>query len=335
MDVSVIIPSRDGTTRLAPTVDSVLASLAASGCSGEVLVVDNGSSASPARTPALVADRWPDAVRCVSIPEPGASNARNVGVAASSGAVVLYVDDDVTVPENWVADLAAPILEGEADIVAGAIRLAPELHRPGMTAYHRQLLADTGAGLGSPPAAVHGASMAASRAVFDKGLWFHPALGAGRSGFMEEQAWFEEAVATGFRPAWVPTAPVVHRPDAGRLDRAGWLSRARRQGDSEGLARALYTDDRVATRDVLRVGWSLVRRARHGVRERRVAVPSEAHLRAVATEHHAIAFLRARRHHRGPGADHRGDHHIDPRADDPSRRGPVSPTPEPGRSASR
>jgi hypothetical protein len=134
---------------------------------------------------------------------------------------------------------------------------------------------------------------------------------------MEEQAWFEEAVSAGFRPAWVATAPVVHRPDAARLDRAGWLSRARRQGDSEGLARALYTDDPIAARDLLRVGWSLARRALYGARELRAAVPSEAHLRAVATEHNAIGFLRSRRHHRGPGP------------------GPVNPMSQRGRSATR
>jgi hypothetical protein len=324
MDVSVIIPSRDGAGRLAPTVETVLRALAASGCTGEVVVVDNGSGARPGApsggTPALLATRWPDSVRCVSTSEPGASNARNLGVRESSGVVVLFVDDDVVVPENWVRDLAAPILQGDADIVAGAIELAPGLHRPGMTGYHRRLLADTGAGLGSPPDAVHGASMASSRAVFEQGLWFHPELGAGRSGFMEEQAWFENAVRAGFRPTWVATAPVVHHPDPTRLDRAGWMSRARRQGDSEGLARALYTDERVGLRDLLRVCWSLGRRAFYGARELRTAVPSENHLRAVAGEHHAVAFIRARRRHRGPGPVHPGS---------------VSPGSTSGRAASR
>ena len=42
------------------------------------------------------------------------------------GHVVVFTDDDVHVPESWVADMASPILEGEAgEAVCGRVLLAP------------------------------------------------------------------------------------------------------------------------------------------------------------------------------------------------------------------
>lgn len=294
MDVSIIIPTRDGAGRIAPTVESVLRSMRSSRLDCELVLVDNGSSGALRR---LVDAHWADVVRCVTTAEVGASTARNLGVAATSGDVVLFSDDDATVPEAWVAALSAPLRAGTADIVGGAVRLAPELVRPGMGPYHCRLLADTGTGFGSPPDAIHGVSMGATRQVFAAGLWFHPDLGAGRSGFMEEQVWLSAATAEGFRATWVDDAPVLHRPASERVDRAGWLSRARRQGSSEALARALYTDDPILVRDVVRAGRAVVRRSRLALVERHADVPSEPYLRAVATAHHAVGFLRQRRRH--------------------------------------
>lgn len=297
LDVSIIIPTRDGASRIARTIESVLRSMDASGRDCELVVVD---SATKGELPALVAARWPGVVRCVATAEAGASVARNLGVRSSTGETVLFCDDDAVVPAGWVAALSAPLLTGTADLVGGSVRLAPDLTRPGMGSYHRGLLADTGEGFGSPPESVHGVSMGARRAVFDAGWWYHPELGAGRSGFMEEHAWFRAAIAAGFRATWVDSATVVHHPSVDRLDRAGWLSRARRQGASEALARALYSDDRITVRDLLRVGHALARRGRLALGDRGTAVPSEAYLRAVATAHHAVGFVRERRRHPVP-----------------------------------
>ena len=292
MDVSIIIPTRDGATRLAPTVDAVLRSMQASGLRCELIVLDNGATGA---TAALVEATWPHEVRCVSTDVTGTSNARNLGVHCASATTILFVDDDVTVPLNWVGALAAPLCRGDVDVVAGAIQLAPDLIRSGMTDYHRQLLADTGGGLGDPPERVHGASMGASRRVFDAGVWFHPELGPGRSGFMEEQTWLVAATERRFRATWVSSAPAVHHPEAERLDRAAWLSRAQRQGRSEGLARALYSTDPIRARDLIRIVWASLRRAATVLGDLGSPIPSEARLRALANAHHAIGFVNARR----------------------------------------
>lgn len=302
VDVSVVLPSRNGRSRIVPTIDRVLASMAAVDWSTELVFVDNASDDG---TAAFVRARWGDRVHVVSVAERGTSSAKNGGVRAAGADVLLFVDDDVHVPLDWVRSMATPLRDGTADIVCGAIRLAPHLDRPGMTDFHRGLLADTGPGLGDPPRTVHGASMAARRAVFDAGVWFHPELGVGRSGFMEEHHWFVDALDRGFHAVWNGECVVEHHVDPARLERQGWLRRARAQGRSEGLGRARYATKPLGFRDLGSVLRAALRRAGHAIVERRAAIPSERHLTAVTVLHARTTFLREcarRRGGRGPVA---------------------------------
>ena len=292
MDISVVMPVRNAADRVQPTIDSVLASIADTCHLTEFILVDNASTDGTAE---FVRARWGDRVRVVRVEAVGSSSAKNGGVEAALGRVLLFVDDDVHVPRNWVTTLAEPLLAGDTDIVCGAVKLAPNLDRPGMTDYHRRLLADTCDGLGTPPCTVVGASMGASRAVFDAGLTFHPALGPGRSGFMEEHLWFLDARDRGFRMRFVPDATVDHHVSPDRLDRAGWLSRVTRQGRSDALVRILHGDTRLTIRDIVRPAVATARRAVYWIPDRKTVVPSERYLAAVCVQQAAIAFLREHR----------------------------------------
>lgn len=292
MDISVVMPVRNAVDRVQATIDSVLASVADTCRSTELILVDNASTDGTAE---FVHARWGDRVRVVRVEAVGSSSAKNGGVEAALGRVLLFVDDDVQVPRNWVTTLAEPLLSGDADIVCGAVRLAANLDRPGMTDYHRGLLADTGDGLGSPPRTVVGASMGASRAVFEAGLSFHPSLGPGRSGFMEEHLWFLGARDRGFRTQFVDNATVDHHVSPERLDRAGWISRVTRQGRSDALTRILHGDTDLTIRDIARPVAGTARRCVYWIRDRKTVVPSERYLAAVCGQRAAIAFLRERR----------------------------------------
>ena len=292
MDISVVMPVRNAADRLQPTIDSVLASVDDTCRLTELILVDNASTDGTAE---FVHARWGDRVRVVRVEAVGSSSAKNGGIEAALGRVLLFVDDDVHVPRNWVSTLAEPLLAGDADIVCGAVKLAANLDRPGMTDYHRRLLADTGDGLGSPPRTVVGASMGASRAVFEAGLTFHPALGPGRSGFMEEHLWYLSARDRGFRMRFVDDATVDHHVSPERLDRAGWLSRVTRQGRSDALTRILHGQTHLSIRDIVRPAAATARRCVYWIPDRNTAVPSERYLAAVCGQRAAITFLRERR----------------------------------------
>ena len=291
IDVSIVVPTKNACDRIGPTIDALLSAVHASTCSAEVIVVDNGSNDG---TAALLARQWPDDLTILRVTEVGSSSAKNAGVRIARGGVLLFVDDDVRVPPNWLDAMSAPLRSGAADIVCGAIRLASDIDVLRLDDLHRRWLSDTLDGLGTPPSTAVGASMGATRAVFDAGAWFHPDLGPGRSGFMEDHLWYLDAVKRGFRGAFVQSAPVSHDVDRARLARAGWLARAVKQGRSEGLGRVIYGSDAIATFDVLRAARAVVRRAWRWLPDSRSSVPSARYLESVCAQHATVSFLRER-----------------------------------------
>jgi len=104
-DVSVVIATKDRANFLGRALESLARQGPAPAF--EVLVVDNGSSDG---TPELVRERSaaaPFALRLLSVPQPNRSAARNAGVRAALGAIVVFVDDDVYLPEGFLAAHAA------------------------------------------------------------------------------------------------------------------------------------------------------------------------------------------------------------------------------------
>src|SRR5438445_3337038 len=90
--ISVVIPSYDGAERLPRT----LASLVKSRVEGEfeVLVVDDGSSDRTSEAARAFADRLPISV-LRHAQNRGRAAARNTGIRAARGGVVLILDDDM------------------------------------------------------------------------------------------------------------------------------------------------------------------------------------------------------------------------------------------------
>ncbi|MBD5607121.1 MAG: glycosyltransferase [Candidatus Eremiobacteraeota bacterium] len=101
MRLSVVIATRDRADFLAHALDSLESQRDAP--TFETIVVDNGSRDG---TRALVETRRAAGridVTYVSVPEPNRGKARNAGIAAARGAIVVFVDDDVVVPESFLA----------------------------------------------------------------------------------------------------------------------------------------------------------------------------------------------------------------------------------------
>lgn len=114
MRVSVIIPVRDDPP-VFRCVESVLAS-ASPGERPEVVVVDNGS-AQPFRQ---ALDGLGPQVRIIDEPIPGAAAARNAGIAAATGDVLLFTDADCVVHPGWVAAALEGLDRTGADILRGS-----------------------------------------------------------------------------------------------------------------------------------------------------------------------------------------------------------------------
>jgi glucosyl-dolichyl phosphate glucuronosyltransferase len=100
--LSIVVPTFNRSGLLLRTLQSLAAQVGAP--SYEVLVVDNNSSDDTRAVVAAFAREWP-LVRYLFERRPGASCARNRGIAESRAAIVGFIDDDVEADPSWVATI--------------------------------------------------------------------------------------------------------------------------------------------------------------------------------------------------------------------------------------
>ena len=140
--INVVICTCNRASDLAQTLAAIGQVRVPAGLTAELLIVDNASTDG---TAALVQNtslsNMP--VRYVLEPRQGQCYARNTGMARAQGDIILFTDDDVRPPADWIAGMCAPILSGEADAVQGGVRMAPHLQRGWMLPIHRSFVADT------------------------------------------------------------------------------------------------------------------------------------------------------------------------------------------------
>lgn len=232
--VSIIICTRDHAAALKPTLASLAAVAVPDDLPAELIVADNGSTDD---TEAVVLAAAPTltnlagGVRRVVEPRGGQCFARNAGIAAARGDIILFTDDDLRFPAGWIEGVCRPIAAGEADAVVGGVRLAPHLERPWMTPEHRSWLACTDLTDIERPWLV-GANFAFARRVLDKVPAFDTELGPGQLGFGDDTLFGDQLRAAGFRIAARLDTLVEHHPDADRLLRRSYLSSAAKMGRS-------------------------------------------------------------------------------------------------------
>lgn len=116
--VSVVVPSYEGAAR----VRRLLSNLAQQTAVGtfEVVVVDDGS-------PTVLAEQvdpsaYPFALKLVRQANAGAASARHRGATQAKGELLLFVDDDMEVPDTFVAAHAERHAGGEQVVVLGRMR---------------------------------------------------------------------------------------------------------------------------------------------------------------------------------------------------------------------
>lgn len=216
--ISVVICTRNRAERLGRAIDLVRASMdeaKSAGLACELVVVDNGSTDSTADS-VLGVISVDQRVQYVREDRPSIGFARLKGINSARGEVIVFTDDDVEVPPNWIARLTAAIREGRADAVVGGITIAEDLCRPWLTPslagtyfVHQPIPPVDSPGL-------IGANMSFRR---DVGLrfGFDPALGVPRYPTGEDNLFYAQVKEAGLRIRGVPDAQVVHHFDPARL----------------------------------------------------------------------------------------------------------------------
>lgn len=228
MDCSIIICTRNRASMLEKTLRAFQSVKVPVGWRVEMIVADNGSADHTAEV-VKSAHHASIEIRHVYEPRPGKSRAQNAAMAHARGEALLFTDDDVEPAEDWVENMARPLLENRCEAVAGRILLADDLRRPWFTHLHEMWLAEVREPATDSPELV-GASMGIHRSVFETIDDFDEELGPGAAGFGEETLVWMQMMEAGLRICPVHDTFVIHRPDPSRLLRCAWLTAAARYG---------------------------------------------------------------------------------------------------------
>jgi glycosyltransferase involved in cell wall biosynthesis len=256
MRVSIIICTRDRAESLRETLASIGQCALPPDVTAELIVVDNGSADA---TPEVIANtqlaNLP--LRCVKESAPGLSRARNAGLRATDADVVIFTDDDVRVPADWIEGMCRPIFSGDADAVAGGVHFPPAQEQA-LSAEpcrsRRGWFASTEGIDPANPTSIVGANMALSRRAIAAVGSFDENLGAGALGFFEETLFIWKLREAGLRLRTAFGTSVAHHFDVARLTRTHLLTTAARMGRSQGYVDAKWhqADPSAATRQLWR-----------------------------------------------------------------------------------
>ena len=197
--VSVVVPTRDRHESLALCIAALSAQTAAA---LDVVVVDDGS-VDPSRVAAIVAAS--PCARLVRLEGTGPAAARNAGVQAACGQVVLFTDDDCVPDRSWAERLSAAV-RAEPEAVTGGVTVPLPGSPPTVRATEAitRVLASR-----TPFRATNNVGTSRSLLLacpFDEG--FVAAAG-------EDRDWCERLNAAGIEIRTAPDAVVVHAPAVG------------------------------------------------------------------------------------------------------------------------
>ena len=230
--VSIIVCTYNRADSLRETLRAIAGCAVPADVSTELLVIDNRST-DHTRQVVEEATLPQMTVRYLFEPVVGQCQSRNRGLREARGEVFLFTDDDVRPPVDWITQMCGLILRGEADAVAGGIRIAPELERPWFNqGLFRTRLASTDQLDARNPGTMVGANMAFARRVLEKVECFDVALGPGVLGYEDDALFAHQLLRAGYRLQPRLDVTVEHHFDVSRLDRTSMLLVAQRAGRS-------------------------------------------------------------------------------------------------------
>lgn len=209
--LSLIICTRNRAAQLA----SCLAAVACIDHGGpwEAVIVDNGSTDTTSAVIAAFAAQVAFPVRYVLQPVPGLGNARNAGVAAASGTLILFTDDDCYVAPDVISAVEHVFANPAVGYATGRVRLYDPTDAP-VTINESMLPLRFRPGRFLPAGAVKGANMAFRRrtldAIVEDGLPFDPRFGSGALFPSEDADAAQRAALAGWTGVYAPEIVVWH-----------------------------------------------------------------------------------------------------------------------------
>lgn len=204
----------------------------------------------------------------------GESGARNAGVAASTGEVLAFLDDDATAEPGWLGALLAWYADPEVLGVGGAAHPRWDTARPHW--FPREFDWVVGCsyrGLPDRAATIRnlmGCNMSFRRSVIDEAGGFYEGLGrTGNDGFgcSETEFCLRARRLLGGRYVFEPAARIHHRVPAGRTTWRYFAARCRAEGRSKARLAGREGQDQALALERAYVRRTLPRGVLRGLRD--------------------------------------------------------------------
>ena len=125
-EVTFVIPARNAENEIGRAIDSIRRTMTLGGLQYEIVVADHGSDDATSAVARKRGARVVDAATAKSVAE-----ARNRAAVESNGAVLVFVDSDVTLDETWSSAFASvrSRLDRERIITGSQVSMPPEASR--------------------------------------------------------------------------------------------------------------------------------------------------------------------------------------------------------------
>lgn len=227
MHASIIVCTYNRADSLRDTLAALKAQQVSPERSWEVIVVDNNSRDHTRQVVLELQKDWP-LLRYEFEPAQGLSHARNHGIAAARGEVLLFTDDDVLPEPGWLEVTLSGLQRYGADACGGYIEPIWESPPPswlsnrfyGFLAVRNERSDDYL--IDKPELAPFGANMVVKKAVFERVGLFD--TGRGRTGKSlasgEDGEMFERILAAGIKAVFLGQSRVHHKVEAFRCTKS-------------------------------------------------------------------------------------------------------------------
>ena len=192
----------------------------------EIIVIDNGPFPEVLQAVNEFDSNGRHSVRYVKEAKPGLLEGRHAGAREACGEILIYIDDDVILPKEWLKYSLEPYRDPKVGGAGGKVVLQVEAQAPAWVS-HFGSVCHSALDLGEAtkelkwPDCVWGCNMSARKSVFyeiggfnpdlfgNRDLWWH--IGDGECGFEKK------IYDAGYKIIYEPKAWLYHRIPEGRL----------------------------------------------------------------------------------------------------------------------
>jgi len=223
--ISLAIPTQRRPVGLAVAVRSTFRQTGVDVARLELVIVDNDAVPSAQALAQTLAAEAPFPLRYVHEPAPGVANARNAALAAASGEMIAFLDDDEEAAPGWLAALIETQRRYGADVVFGPV----QARAPERIVRHRQYLEQFFSREGPAEAGVIAHFYGCGDSLVRRAALPHPThafLASRNEVGGEDDYLFAVMKHAGARFAWAPQALVYEDPVPERLTLKYAMARA-------------------------------------------------------------------------------------------------------------